>query len=30
MPLWLDRQPLVLASKSDVRGKLLAAAGLAF
>jgi septum formation protein len=30
MPLWLDRQPLVLASKSDVRGKLLAAAGLRF
>ena len=30
MPLWLDRQSLVLASKSDVRGKLLAAAGLRF
>ena len=30
MALWLDRQPLVLASKSDVRGKLLAAAGLRF
>ena len=30
MPLWLDRQALVLASKSDVRGKLLAAAGLRF
>ena len=30
MPLWLDRQPLVLASKSDVRGKLLAASGLRF
>ena len=30
MPLWLDRQPLVLASKSDVRGKLLAAAGIPF
>ncbi len=30
MPLWLDRQPLVLASKSDVRGKILAAAGLRF
>ena len=30
MPLWLDRQPLVLASKSDGRGKLLAAAGLRF
>jgi septum formation protein len=30
MPLWLERQPLVLASKSDVRGKLLAAAGLRF
>src|ERR1700760_1624330 len=30
MPLWLDPQPLVLASKSDVRGKILAAAGLRF
>ena len=30
MPRWLDRQPLVLASKRDVRGKLLAAAGLRF
>jgi septum formation protein len=30
MPLWLAPQPLVLASKSDVRGKLLAAAGLRF
>jgi septum formation protein len=30
MPLWLDRLPLVLASKSDVRGKILAAAGLRF
>ena len=30
MPLWLDRQPLVLASKSDVRGKILAATGLRF
>ena len=30
MPLWLARQPLVLASKSDVRGKMLAAAGLRF
>jgi len=30
MPLWLERQPLVLASKSDVRGKILAAAGLRF
>jgi septum formation protein len=30
MPLWLDRQPLVLASKSDVRGKIIAAAGLRF
>jgi septum formation protein len=30
MPLWLDRMPLVLASKSDVRGKILAAAGLRF
>jgi septum formation protein len=28
--LWLARQPLVLASKSDVRGKMLAAAGLRF
>jgi septum formation protein len=28
--LWLGRQPLVLASKSDVRGKMLAAAGLRF
>ena len=30
MPLWLATQPLVLASKSDVRGKMLAAAGLRF
>jgi septum formation protein len=30
MPLWLDRQPLILASKSEVRGKILAAAGLRF
>jgi septum formation protein len=30
MPLWLVRQPLVLASKSDIRGKILAAAGLRF
>ncbi|HZQ13022.1 MAG TPA: Maf family protein [Pseudolabrys sp.] len=30
MPLWLPPQPLVLASKSDVRGKILAAAGLRF
>lgn len=30
MPLWLGQQPLVLASKSDIRGKLLAAAGLRF
>ncbi len=30
MPLWLDRYPLVLASKSDIRGKILAAAGLRF
>ena len=30
MPLWLASQPLVLASKSDVRGKMLAAAGLRF
>jgi len=28
MPLWLDSRPLVLASKSDVRAKVLAAAGL--
>jgi len=30
MPLWLSPQPLVLASKSDVRGKMLAAVGLRF
>jgi septum formation protein len=30
MPLWLDPQPLVLASRSDIRGKILAAAGLRF
>lgn len=30
MPLWLAPQPLVLASKSEVRGKLLAGAGLRF
>lgn len=30
MPLWLGQQPLVLASKSDIRGKILAAAGLRF
>jgi septum formation protein len=30
MALWLSPQPLVLASKSDVRGKILAAAGLRF
>lgn len=30
MPLWLADQPLVLASRSDVRGKMLAAAGLWF
>ncbi len=30
MPLWLSPQPLVLASKSDVRGKMLAAIGLRF
>jgi septum formation protein len=30
MPLWLEPQPLVLASRSDVRGKILAAAGLRF
>ena len=28
MALWLTPQPLVLASRSDVRGKILAAAGL--
>jgi len=28
VPLWLDSRPLVLASKSEVRAKLLAAAGL--
>ncbi len=30
MPLWLSPQPLVLASKSDIRGKILSAAGLRF
>jgi septum formation protein len=30
MSLWLSPQPLVLASKSDVRGKMLAAVGLRF
>ena len=30
MPLWLNSQPLVLASRSDIRGKMLAAAGLRF
>jgi septum formation protein len=30
MTLWLSPQPLVLASKSDVRGKMLAAVGLRF
>jgi septum formation protein len=30
MPLWLAPHPLVLASRSDVRGKMLAAAGLRF
>ena len=30
MVLWLAPQPLVLASKSDIRGKILAAAGLRF
>jgi septum formation protein len=30
MPLWIAAQPLVLASKSDIRGKILAAAGLRF
>ena len=30
MPLWIAPQPLLLASKSDIRGKILAAAGLRF
>ena len=30
MPIWLATQPLVLASRSNVRGKMLAAAGLRF
>ena len=30
MPLWIAEQSLVLASRSDVRGKILAAAGLRF
>lgn len=30
MALWLASQPLVLASRSDIRGKMLAAAGLRF
>ncbi len=30
MPFWIAPQPLVLASKSDIRGKILAAAGLRF
>lgn len=30
MPLWIAEHPLVLASRSDVRGKILAAAGLRF
>jgi septum formation protein len=30
VPLWLVPQPLVLASKSDIRGKILAAAALRF
>lgn len=30
MPLWIAAQPLLLASKSDIRGKVLAAAGLRF
>ncbi len=30
MPLWIATQPLVLASKSDIRGKILSAAGLRF
>jgi septum formation protein len=30
MPLWIAEHPLLLASKSDIRGKVLAAAGLRF
>ena len=30
MPLWLAPHPLVLASKSQVRGKILAGAGLRY
>ena len=30
MPLWISPQPLVLASRSDIRAKMLAAAGLRF
>lgn len=30
MPLWTGQHPLVLASKSEIRGKILAAAGLRF
>ena len=30
MALWLTSQPLVLASRSDIRGKILAAVGLRF
>jgi septum formation protein len=30
MPLWIASQPLILASRSDIRGKILAAAGLRF
>jgi len=30
MPLWIASQPLLLASRSDIRGKILAAAGLRF
>ena len=30
MALWLASQPLVLASRSDVRGMILVAAGLPF
>ena len=30
MPLWIERQPLVLASQSEIRGKMLAASGLRF
>ena len=30
MPLWIASQPLLLASRSDIRGEILAAAGLRF